>query len=129
MLKEWARSKCLGALMGIMGAKEGEWIEMDGKEYMISDGEIYSRPLIMDVVSAGIMVSNADNRSSLRNTFKPRLDAVYYYWIVDAPTGKWKLQCAVYHDNVKDKQNVHLHNCFADATSAERYKTEWKKIF
>lgn len=129
MLKSWARNKCLQAMMIMMRAKEGEWFEMDGKEWCFINGEVYSRPLMMDVVNAGVMFEDVDAKSFLRNGYKPRMDAVYYYLVVNVETKEWKIKCAIYHDTEKDKQNVRMRNCFPDVMTAEKYQNEWKKIF
>ena len=129
MLKKWAKDKCLQSMMIMMRAKEGEWFKMDGKEWCFSNGEIYSRPLVMDVINAGIMFEEVDTNSFLRSEYTPRLDAVYYYWTINAKTKVWKIHCAIHHDTAKDRQNIQMRNCFPNVTAAENYLNEWKKIF
>ena len=129
MLKKWAKDKCLHGFMGIMGIKEGEWIEIDGKEFMVSKGELYERKPVTDIVPAGIMISGADANSQLRRAFYPLHGSTYYYWTLQAQTKEWKLQCAVYHETERDKQNACMHNCFATAVDAAAYMREIKKLF
>ncbi len=126
-MKTWMRNKCLTALMNVIQAKEGEWFEGEDKEWKVVNGVIYSRPLVRDIVNVGIMIENADRESPLRNGYSPRLDSAYYYWIVDAVTKEWRLQCAIHHDTERDRQNIRMRNCFPDALTAEKYKTGWKK--
>ena len=129
MLKKWAKKKCLNGVMGIMGIKEGQWVEIDGKEFMVSNGELYERKPVTDIVPAGIMINDADANSPLRHAFYPQHGAVYYYWTLQTKTKEWELQCAIYHETERDKQNACMHNCFAKAIDAVAYMREIKKLF
>lgn len=122
MLKNWAKNKCLKGLMMIMSAEENQWFEIDNKEYKVVNGEIYSRPLVLDMLAVGAAITNLDNDSPLRNTFQPRLDSVYYYWSIDAETKEWELRCRMHHDQREDKGNIAARNCFPDKESANEWR-------
>ena len=42
-MNSWAEKKCLTALMKLKGAKEGEWFSLNGHEYVVRAGELYTR--------------------------------------------------------------------------------------
>lgn len=129
MLKKWLEAKGLLLFRNLAGVKEGEWFELNGEEFMIANGDVFSRPCCTDMVTVGVMIGEASNDSILRNTFRPAEKSIYYYWAVDANTGEWELKCAVYIDSDRDKRNIAMNNCFATAVNAETYKKELEKIF
>ena len=42
-MNSWAEKKYLTALMKLKGAKEGEWFSLNGHEYVVRAGELYTR--------------------------------------------------------------------------------------
>ena len=42
-MNSWAEKKCLTALMKLKGVKDGEWFSLNGHEYVVRAGELYTR--------------------------------------------------------------------------------------
>ena len=108
--------------MKSMGAGEGEWFAVGDKEFKVMGDQIYERRPTDDIISAGIMISNADVRSPERRSFHPKPGTVYYYWCVNAASHEWELKCSVYQLSELDKKNLYMNNCFPDKETAEEFR-------
>lgn len=119
-MNSWAEKKCLTALMKLKGAKEGEWFSLNGQEYVVRAGELYTRTPEPAPVCIGMMLE--DDIAINQYTFTPQKGDFYHYLVLNREAEQIEARHAIYQGNKMDEQNARMHNCFKTMLDAVKYK-------
>lgn len=119
-MNSWAEKKCLTALMKLKGAKEGEWFSLNGHEYVVRAGELYTRTPEPAPMCIGMMLE--DDTAINQYTFTPQKGDFYHYLVLNGDAGQIEARHAIYQGNKMDEQNARMHNCFKTMLDAVKYK-------
>lgn len=119
-MNSWAEKKCLMALMKLKGAKEGEWFSLNGQEYVVRAGELYTRTPEPVPMCIGMMLE--DDTAINQYTFTPQKGDFYHYLVLNREAEQIEARHAIYQGNKMDEQNARMHNCFKTMLDAVKYK-------
>ena len=119
-MNSWAEKKCLTALMKLKGVKDGEWFSLNGHEYVVRAGELYTRTPETAPMCIGMMLE--DDTAINQYTFTPQKGDFYHYLVLNREAEQIEARHAIYQGNKMDEQNARMHNCFKTMLDAVKYK-------
>lgn len=120
-MNSWAEKKCLTALMKLKGVKDGEWFSLNGHEYVVRAGELYTRAPEPAPMCIGMILE--DDSAINQYTFTPQKGDFYHYLVLNGDAGQIETRHTVYQGDKMDEQNTRMHNCFKTMLDAVKYKT------
>ena len=85
-MNSWAEKKCLTALMKLKGVKDGEWFSLNGHEYVVRAGELYTRAPEPAPMCTGMMLE--DDAAINQYTFTPQKGDFYHYLVLNGDAGQ-----------------------------------------
>ncbi len=129
MLGNWIGNKLVDAALSLMGVKEGKWTAVGEKEFMLSNGALYSRPPEIDVIPIGVMIPRDEAPATLEKDFRPKYGETYYFIIFSDLLRAMYVQGVVCQDLPRDYRNISMHNCFSTAERAEAHIRELEDLF